>query len=203
MDITALTDLVSENKSTRQIAGLLNTSQTNVRYWLRKCGLKTDYKRAPVCGKCGERDPDKFYGNKVKVCGPCHNKDVAAKGRFKRAKVVKYLGGCCSACGYDKYECSLDTHHIDSSTKDPNFSSMRGWSWERIRKELDHCVLLCRNCHQALHCGHDIEMRGVAQLAERLAWDQEDGSSNLSTPIRSLLAPTILLVAQRSRASRC
>jgi predicted HNH restriction endonuclease len=30
---------------------------------------------------------------------------------------------------------------------------MRGWSWEHITKELEKCVLLCKNCHAAVHAG--------------------------------------------------
>ena len=162
MDVNTLTSLVRDNKSTRQIAKDLNTSQTNVRYWLRKFGLRTvlvDTRKDkhPKCCNCGITDPNKFYGNKKRLCGKCHNDNVCAKGKEKRTKALEYLGGCCAACGYDRHGCSLDIHHVDRQNKDPNFASMRGWSWERIRKELAHCILLCRNCHQALHSGHEIE----------------------------------------------
>lgn len=156
-----LTNLVMAHHSTYQIAKILNISQTNVRYWLKKYGLRTDYKKIPKCGKCGETDPDKFYGCKKKICGRCHNQDVLIKGKEKRSKAVKHLGGRCLECGYNEYECSLDIHHIYPSKKDPNFGSMRGWSWKRIYEEIKYCILLCRNCHHALHCGHQL---AVAKL---------------------------------------
>ena len=162
MDKNILQGLVDDRKNTREIASMLGMSQTNIRYWLRKFGLKTvlvDNRKdkPPKCCSCGTTDPNRFYGHKKRTCGRCHNHDVYLKGKEKRTRAVEYLGGCCSVCGYNKYECSLDIHHIDRQNKDPNFASMRGWSWGRIRKELEHCILLCRNCHHALHCGHKIE----------------------------------------------
>lgn len=100
---------------------------------------------------CGETDPKKFYGKKNRICADCQNRYNIEKGRANKEKVRKYLGGKCKYCGYDKHLVALDIHHTDPSKKDPNFSSMRGWSWERIKKELEHCELVCRNCHAVIH----------------------------------------------------
>ena len=47
----------------------------------------------------------------------------------------------------------LDFHHIDSSKKDVDISRAinRGWSKERILKEISKCQILCSNCHRKLH----------------------------------------------------
>ena len=37
--------------------------------------------------------------------------------------------------------------------KDHDFPHIRYWSWKRIEKEIKGCVLLCKNCHAALHSG--------------------------------------------------
>lgn len=108
------------------------------------------------CLYCGETDPTKFYGNKKKVCAKCHNQDVKKRGQDNREFAIDQLGGKCVACGYDTYLCSLDIHHTDADDKDENFRSMRGWSKERILKEIEQCILLCRNCHQAHHSGYDV-----------------------------------------------
>jgi hypothetical protein len=153
-------------KSVRQIAVDQHTSFTNVRYWLKKYGLRT--KRGPhgklsvdfdpslkphSCIYCKESDPTKFYGNKRKVCGKCHNGYCITKGQEKKARVIAHLGGSCSVCRFDVFITALDIHHLDSNKKDPNFSGWRGWSWERIERELEGCVLLCRNCHAGVHGG--------------------------------------------------
>jgi Zn ribbon nucleic-acid-binding protein len=110
------------------------------------------------CIYCGETDPNKFYGHKTSVCAACHNKDVTERGRDNRAFAIEHLGGKCVACGYDKYPCSLDIHHKDPSIKDEHFRNLRGWSKKRILREIEKCILLCRNCHTAYHSGYDIEM---------------------------------------------
>jgi len=152
-----LLDLVNQNLSTRDISSKLNISQTNVRYWLDKFNIKTNKQKEYTCGSCGEKDSKKFYGNKKAICGKCHNKYTIKKGRENRLKGIAYLGRECKACGYKKFSCSFDFHHTDPSKKDPNYQCMRGWSWERTKKELDKCILLCRNCHMAVHC-REIEL---------------------------------------------
>lgn len=156
MDKTNLENYISLNYSTRKIAQLENKSQTTIRHWLKKYELKTNLNTFELneykC-KCGETNPEKFYGHKKSVCADCHNKYVLGSGKNKKQKARQYLGGCCKICGFNKYPCSLDIHHLDPTVKDNNFKSMRGWSWERILQEIETCVLLCKNCHAAVHSG--------------------------------------------------
>src|SRR5690606_8656257 len=48
---------------------------------------------------------------------------------------------------------TLDFHHIDSTKKDVSVSNMIGstYSIERIKKEIEKCVVLCSNCHRKHH----------------------------------------------------
>lgn len=164
MEKAALEPLVERGLSLRSIAKLFDTSATNVRYWARKHNLSPKQKpfgsgyMAPKlrrrCGQCGETNPVKFYGNKRKICGACHNTYNIRQGQEKRLRAVEELGGRCVICGFDRYSCSLDIHHKDAAKKDPNFRSMRGWSWEHISAELKKCILVCKNCHAAIHAGH-------------------------------------------------
>lgn len=105
------------------------------------------------CEKCGETDKNNFYGYKKKLCNKCHNNYVLKKGREKKQFARQILGNKCKICGYDKFEQALDIHHLNPSLKDINFKSMRGWSIERITQEIENCILLCKNCHIAVHCG--------------------------------------------------
>ena len=156
MNRTVLENYISLNYSTRKIALLENKSQTTVRHWLKKYELRTNLNTFELneykC-KCGETSPEKFYGHKKSVCAECHNEYVLGSGKNKKQKARQYLGGCCKICGFDKYSCSLDIHHFDPTVKDNNFKSMRGWSWERILQEIETCILLCKNCHAAVHSG--------------------------------------------------
>ena len=55
---------------------------------------------------------------------------------FKK-RVVEYLGGHCSSCGYDENYATLIPHHRDPETKEMNISEMTNWKWEKVRMELD------------------------------------------------------------------
>lgn len=103
------------------------------------------------CCLCGETDEAKFYGNKRRICGTCHNQQNLGAQRTKRQRAIDYLGGKCLICDYDRFKCALDIHHLDRSKKDPNANGLRCWSWERIKKELEFCCLLCKCCHAAVH----------------------------------------------------
>lgn len=163
MEKSILEPLVEQGLGLNPIAKLLDTSATNIRYWVRKHGLELRQKpfgagfiptKLPhKCGQCGETNPANFYGHKRKICGPCQNAYNHKQGREKRLRAIKELGGRCLVCGFDAYSCSPDIHHKDAAQKDPNFRSMRGWSWEHISEELKKCVLVCKNCHAGIHAG--------------------------------------------------
>lgn len=96
-----------------------------------------------------------------KCCSKKCSQIVAVSRRRKelKLKAISYKGGRCTRCGYDKYEGALEFHHLDPSEKD--FSISRNGttkSWERVKEELDKCILVCANCHRELHAGlvHDL-----------------------------------------------
>jgi hypothetical protein len=80
----------------------------------------------------------------------------AVKRRRKKLKemAVKYKGGKCAICGYSECLDCLVFHHLDPKEKEFGLST-RGVtrSWEKIKKELDKCILLCVRCHCELHAG--------------------------------------------------
>jgi hypothetical protein len=145
MDITVLTRLVNEGLSQRKIAEAMSTSQSNVRYHLRKLNLKT--KAATVtkhthCNRCG-----KVLKTSRRTCGPCW---TSIRRHKIKEKAVKYLGGSCSRCGYSKCAGALDFHHL----RDKKFVVSRSSScisWDKLKDELDKCELLCANCHREEH----------------------------------------------------
>lgn len=58
----------------------------------------------------------------------------------------------CQQCGYDDWR-ALCFHHVngDEKSDEVNFLVGRGYSIERIQKEMDKCIVLCMNCHTILH----------------------------------------------------
>lgn len=58
----------------------------------------------------------------------------------------------CFFCGETEH-CCLDFHHIDPTQKDKEVSLLISYSTERLKKEIDKCVVLCSNCHRKHHSG--------------------------------------------------
>ena len=85
-------------------------------------------------------------------CSYCLKDNVQRRRRELKHRAVAYKGGKCESCGYCKSVAALDFHHVDSSTKEFGISA-GGWTrtWERMKPELDKCILLCSNCHRELH----------------------------------------------------
>lgn len=53
-------------------------------------------------------------------------------------------------CGYDKCVSALEFHHLGNKEESPAYIIMR-WSWERVKAELEKCILVCANCHREIH----------------------------------------------------
>ena len=77
---------------------------------------------------------------------------AGVRRRALRDQAIAYKGGRCNICGYNKCPSAFDFHHLDPMEKDFTISSHMT-SWERIKKELDKCVLLCATCHREVHDG--------------------------------------------------
>jgi predicted restriction endonuclease len=161
MNKLELLDFIENNLSIRNIAEETGKSFTSIRYWMKKYSLSTNHQqfgkqeqKYHFCSFCGKTDPTLFYGNKKTICGDCYNTlYVIPRGNITRHRIIEHFGSKCLLCGFDKYECALQVHHLVPTKKDPTFSSHRYWSWKRILRELENCVLVCGNCHSALHAG--------------------------------------------------
>jgi len=70
--------------------------------------------------------------------------------RNLKIKSVIYKGRKCENCDYDKSITALQFHHLDPSKKDFTISKST-MSWDKIKSELDKCILLCSNCHIEEH----------------------------------------------------
>lgn len=97
-----------------------------------------------ICKK--EFVPDR-HGNTGQICACCRNKYHRKK--LKR-KAIEYKGGKCQKCGYDKCDNALEFHHVNPEEKEFQITGTN-ISWEKIKIELDKCILLCANCHREKH----------------------------------------------------
>ena len=79
---------------------------------------------------------------------------VARRRKKLRDMAREYKGGKCMICGYDKCQRALSFHHLDPKKKSFGISE-KGLtrSWDKIKEELDKCILICSNCHMEVHDG--------------------------------------------------
>lgn len=85
--------------------------------------------------------------------------------RKKRKKeLIKYKGGRCQCCGYDKSMNVLQFHHINPEEKDFTIGG-RNYSIEIMKLEVDKCVLLCSNCHIEIH--EEIDINGYSKFIDK------------------------------------
>lgn len=162
MDKVLLEKLVNEHYSEKQIAKLTGRGAGTVHRWLCKYDLHTHHhrfgagdKKPCLCEACGEKDPERFFGHKKSLCKTCFGKHQHSRWRKYKRILVAYKGGKCVKCGYDRCSAALDFHHTDPDHKDPNWKKMRCWSLERVKPELDKCILVCKCCHAEIHYGLD------------------------------------------------
>lgn len=113
---------------------------------LKEKGLKKEEFICSNCSRLTIKDRDK--GNRGNICNSC----VTNKRRYEiKNKAIKYLGSICIDCKNTFEDCVYDFHHLDPKEKDFQISSAHCRSWEKIKKELDKCALLCSNCHRTRH----------------------------------------------------
>ena len=82
----------------------------------------------------------------------------------KKVELVEYKGGKCERCGYNKSTRALQFHHLDSNEKDFTISR-KSYSIERLKKEVDKCILVCANCHLEIHEELDKITRHITSLS--------------------------------------
>ena len=153
-----LQELIEQGLSQHKIAKILNVSQATIQRYLKQFNLKTKsmdfniYRNNPyLCEQCGETNKAEFPPLRKSLCKKCHQKYMSNL-RLERKKIlVDYKGGKCQICGYNKYYGALDFHHLDPNTKDPDWIKLRQRKLEKIKEELDKCILLCSNCHKEVH----------------------------------------------------
>jgi hypothetical protein len=99
-----------------------------------------------ICGR--EYEYIRSKGCTTKKCNTCMVNDR----RFAlKIKMVKYKGGKCVVCGYNKCLSALDFHHNGDSEKMFSISGAHCRKWSVLQEELDKCILVCKNCHSEIH----------------------------------------------------
>lgn len=159
---------VEAGASTRAIARELGVSQSTVKHWLRRYGLRTVQARTrEERRRAGRKHPTTtmtcvhhgvteftLEGRGSYRCCRCRSEAVAKRRRKMKEILVCEAGGRCAACGYDGCIAALHFHHLDPEIKEFSLAA-RGVtrSLEAARAEMEKCVLLCSNCHAEVEAG--------------------------------------------------
>ncbi|PIS11794.1 MAG: hypothetical protein COT73_02015 [Bdellovibrio sp. CG10_big_fil_rev_8_21_14_0_10_47_8] len=152
MKAKVLEELINSGLSTREIAEKLDKSQTNVRYWLSKYGLKTQKNKYNK----GEAKPKicRICGSETKRRNVCNSCGVSIRRTRCKIAAVKYLSSECKICGWkgkvEEYS-AYEFHHRDPNEKDFTVSGIMNKSWDVVKEELNKCDLVCSRCHNILH----------------------------------------------------
>lgn len=86
------------------------------------------------------------------ICKSCNSKRTIKREKDGKKNAVDYMGGKCSICGYDKCIRALEFHHLDPSKKSKDYNKrFKVWAFERQKKELENCIIVCSNCHREIH----------------------------------------------------
>lgn len=138
-----------------EIAGVLRNLK-NRRYCLT-CSPFKEHNTRPLPLELSEQKSCRFCNRPLRnarqnVCAPC---SVTRSQRRRKIRAVQYYGGKCIRCGYDKCPAVLTFDHRDPTIKEvaPSYAILK-WSWDKTKKELDKCDLLCANCHGERHYGN-------------------------------------------------
>lgn len=68
----------------------------------------------------------------------------------QKIKELKEYSKGCLKCNEKRYYL-LDFHHIDPNDKLFQIAQGSSKGWEKVQKEIDKCILLCKNCHSEFH----------------------------------------------------
>jgi hypothetical protein len=135
-----------------------------IKYFTYMDGVKKDTHQRLKCSECKPFTksgiPRKLQAS-GKLCSLCN---LPTKGRFVRCysctsrirryrnklAAIKLLGSKCNRCGYDKHIGALEFHHLRD--KDFNIGNFTNSAWNKIKKEIEKCELICSNCHRIEHC---------------------------------------------------
>ena len=100
-------------------------------------------------------------------CKECRKDAVLDIRRRNKIRLVEYKGGKCERCGYDKCIDALEFHHLNPDEKDFGLSCGDTRSLEKLKSEVDKCIMVCANCHREIHA-EEREKNRIKKEKEKL-----------------------------------
>jgi len=80
-------------------------------------------------------------------------KEITKRYYIKKRKFINdyKLSKGCQVCGYNKCAEALDFHHSNDDKEFGIGNAVIAKGFITIKKEIEKCIVLCRNCHAELH----------------------------------------------------
>ncbi len=166
-------ELRNQGKTYKEISEQLNCALSTVSYHCRlnKMGGQTDRltedekielqklyneigslkKVAKIKGRAFET-VQKYVTIKTRTKKVSNSEAVIEWRKRTKKKLVDYKGGKCQLCDYNKSLNALHFHHLDPNEKDFSISG-KSLSFDKLKNEVDKCILVCSNCHSEIHEG--------------------------------------------------
>jgi hypothetical protein len=111
-----------------------------------KCGAVTT--NHSYCTKCRKEYDREYHKNRIEK----RKQETLAFKKSTRDFINEYKNSSKCFCCEESESVCLDFHHLYD--KEFSLGAATGrYSIERIKKEIDKCVILCSNCHRKLHAG--------------------------------------------------
>ena len=177
MEYNELKGYLDRNLSLKQISKESKKCLGSIRHWMKKYGLKPNFANFKggykpgqkiigndrYCPSCKTyRNINDFYSRRKTNCtGYCKNcmcRRTTARQRKLKTLMIEYKGGRCQSLncstpgGYNRSINGFDFHHLDPTKKEFTLSQIRLCRMnDKIKEELDKCLLLCANCHREVH----------------------------------------------------
>lgn len=138
----------------------------DTKYCCRKCQYTANrqnkkdgvYVNIKICPKCNKQFVIQDNGFNRRYCYDCvpqTPKSGAENRRLIKKWALEYKGNKCICCGYNACPDALDFHHLNEEEKEFQLSNRNlVLDWEKIKIELDKCILVCSNCHREIHAGY-------------------------------------------------
>lgn len=132
-------------------------------YSLRKLSDKYKYSRSVITKYIKNKRTSQTKEERKKSVV----KNVIYWRQKAKIRLIEYKGGKCEVegCGYNKCVRSLQFHHIDQKEKDFSISG-KTKSLEKMKKEVDKCILVCSNCHGEIH--EEIDKNGHSDIVNNI-----------------------------------
>ena len=138
--------------------------------WLSLTEEEKRIKRKAYRDKFKTLHPDKVKANKI-AYKEKHKQRLRVsqselqknRNQSNKLRAIEYKGNKCFDCGNSYQQCCYDFHHLDPDIKDANIAQLISRNFEKIKPELDKCILLCSNCHRIRHFNDGVvKMRSVS-----------------------------------------